>query len=60
ICTRKDEHLIVSPEQLSIFRGHLPHLAQFIHQDGAFFKRIKCVHIDKPHKIYTAGLAHHG
>jgi superfamily II DNA helicase RecQ len=56
----KYEHLIVSPEQLSMFNGHLPRLARLIHQDGAFVKRIKRVHIDEAHNIYTAGLAHHG
>ncbi|KAG0692229.1 hypothetical protein DFH29DRAFT_786633, partial [Suillus ampliporus] len=56
----KYEHLIVSPEQLSMFNGHLPCLARLIHQDGAFVKRIKRVYIDEAHNIYTTGLAHHG
>ncbi|KAG0699964.1 hypothetical protein DFH29DRAFT_808229 [Suillus ampliporus] len=49
-------HLIVSPEQLFMFNGHLPRLARLMRQDGAFVKRIKHVHIDEAHNIYTAGL----
>jgi superfamily II DNA helicase RecQ len=60
ICAGKYEHLIVSPEQLSMYNGHLPRLARLIRQDGAFIKKIKRVHIDEAHNIYTAGLAHHG
>ncbi|KAG1846147.1 P-loop containing nucleoside triphosphate hydrolase protein, partial [Suillus tomentosus] len=53
-------HLIVSPEQLFMFNGHLPRLACLIHQDSIFINRIKRVHIDEAHNIYTAGLPHHG
>ncbi|KAG1790241.1 uncharacterized protein HD556DRAFT_1446377 [Suillus plorans] len=53
-------HLIVLPEQLFMFNGHLPRLAQLIRKDSIFIKRIKRVHIDEAHNIYTAGLPHHG
>jgi hypothetical protein len=60
IRTGKFNHLIVSPEQLFVFNGHLPRLARLIRQDGLFVKRIKRVHVDEAHNIYTAGLPHHG
>ncbi|KAG2737040.1 P-loop containing nucleoside triphosphate hydrolase protein, partial [Suillus brevipes Sb2] len=56
IRTGKFNHLIVSPEQLFVFNGHLPRLARLIRQDGLFVKRIKRVHVDEAHNIYTAGL----
>jgi hypothetical protein len=43
-----------------MFNGYLPRLTRLIHQDSIFIKRIKCVHIDKAHNIYTAELPHHG
>ncbi|KAI9567581.1 hypothetical protein HD554DRAFT_2007159, partial [Boletus coccyginus] len=51
-------HLIVSPEQLSMFDGHLPRLARLIRQDRSFTSRIRRVHIDEGHNIYTAGHSH--
>ncbi|KAG1721428.1 P-loop containing nucleoside triphosphate hydrolase protein [Suillus paluster] len=56
----KFSHLIVSPEQLSMFNGHLPCLARLIRQDRAFTQQIKRVHVDEAHNIYIAGLSHHG
>jgi superfamily II DNA helicase RecQ len=43
-----------------MFNGHLPRLARLIRQDRNFIQRIKRVHIDEAHNIYTAGLPHHG
>ncbi|KAF9226186.1 hypothetical protein BS17DRAFT_684743, partial [Gyrodon lividus] len=60
IQTSKYQHLIVSPEQLGMYNGHLPRLAHLICQDHSFSKKISCVHVDEAHNIYTAGLAHHG
>jgi superfamily II DNA helicase RecQ len=37
-----------------MFNGHLPCFAR------TFTQRIKSVHIDEAHNIYTAGLPHHG
>ncbi|KAG2090595.1 uncharacterized protein F5147DRAFT_620217 [Suillus discolor] len=56
----KFTHLIVSPEQLSMFNGHLPRLARLLRQNRTFTQHIKRVHIDEAHNIYTAGLPHHG
>lgn len=42
-----------------MYSRHLPQLAQLIHQDQSFNKKISHVHVDKAHNIYTAGLAHH-
>ncbi|EPQ52819.1 hypothetical protein GLOTRDRAFT_46656, partial [Gloeophyllum trabeum ATCC 11539] len=50
---------IVSPEQLGIYKGHLPRFARLL-QSRAFCKMIKHVHIDEAHHIYTAGLPKHG
>jgi superfamily II DNA helicase RecQ len=45
-----------------MFNGHLPpsRLARLIRQDRSFKSRIRRVHIDEGHNIYTAGLSHHG
>ncbi|KAF8134555.1 hypothetical protein EV363DRAFT_1078224, partial [Boletus edulis] len=53
-------NLVVSPEQLSMFNGHLPRLARLIQQDRSFATRIRRVHIDEAHNIYIAGVSHHG
>ncbi|KAF9218744.1 hypothetical protein BS17DRAFT_668501, partial [Gyrodon lividus] len=34
------QHLIVSPEQLGMFNGHLPRLARLIRQDRVFTNKI--------------------
>ncbi|KAG1893191.1 uncharacterized protein F5891DRAFT_963388 [Suillus fuscotomentosus] len=39
----KFTHLIVSPEQLSMFNGHLPRLTRLLRQDQTFTRRIKHV-----------------
>lgn len=46
--------MIVSPEQLTLFNGHLPRLARLLRQDQSFRNKISHVY------IYTAGLPHHG
>ncbi|KAG2058724.1 hypothetical protein BDR06DRAFT_875580 [Suillus hirtellus] len=56
----KFAHLIILPEQLSMFNDHLLCLARLFQQNCTFTQRIKCVHIDEAHNIYTAGLLHHG
>ncbi|KAG2144383.1 P-loop containing nucleoside triphosphate hydrolase protein [Suillus bovinus] len=60
IHTGKFAHLIVSPEQLSMFNGHLLCLARLLRQNCTFTQHIKHVHVDEAHNIYTAGLPHHG
>lgn len=52
--------MIVSPEQLSLFNGHLPRLARLLRQDQSFRNKIRRVHVDEAHNIFTAGLPHHG
>ncbi|KAF8432233.1 P-loop containing nucleoside triphosphate hydrolase protein, partial [Boletus edulis BED1] len=54
------QHLIISPEQLTLLNGHLPRLARFLRQDQSFRTKISWVHVDEAHNIYTAGLPHHG
>ncbi|KIJ57528.1 hypothetical protein HYDPIDRAFT_171650, partial [Hydnomerulius pinastri MD-312] len=54
------QHLIVSPEQLGMYKGHLPRLARLIREDKQFSRKISRVHVDEAHNIYTAGLSHHG
>ncbi|KAF9228132.1 hypothetical protein BS17DRAFT_805720 [Gyrodon lividus] len=54
------QHLVVSPEQLGMFNGHLPRLARLIRHDRVFTSKISRVHVDEAHNIYTAGLSHHG
>jgi superfamily II DNA helicase RecQ len=51
--------LIVQPEQLQPFGGHLPRLAQVL-RHTRFSKLVKQVHIDEAHTIYTAGIPLHG
>ncbi|KAJ7704873.1 hypothetical protein B0H17DRAFT_1175425 [Mycena rosella] len=53
------QHLIVQPEQLKMFQGHLPRLARLLNTPK-FVKTIACVHIDEAHTHHSAGLAHHG
>ena len=43
-----------------MYKGHLPRLARLIRQDRTFMKKIRRVHVDEAHNIYTAGLPHHG
>ncbi|KAF4593863.1 ATP-dependent DNA helicase sgs1 [Pleurotus pulmonarius] len=52
-------HLLVQPEQLSKFRGHLPRLAQLL-DERDFIKQIRCINVDEAHFIYTAGTANYG
>ena len=54
------QHLIVSPEQLGMFNGHLPRLASLLRKDRLFTGKICRVHVDEAHNIFTAGLPHHG
>ena len=54
------KHLIVSPEQLGPFNGHLPHLATLLRENHSFAQKISRVHVDEAHNIHTAGLPHHG
>ena len=51
--------LIVQPEQLQAFGGHLPRLAQVL-RHSPFSKFVKQVHVDKAHNIYTAGIPLYG
>ena len=51
--------LIVQPEQLQAFGGHLPRLAQVI-RHTRFSKLVKQVHIDEAHNVYTAGIPLYG
>jgi superfamily II DNA helicase RecQ len=46
--------LIVQPEQLQAFGGHLPRLAQVL-RHSRFSRLVKQVHVDEVHIIYTAG-----
>src|SRR6266581_7395565 len=48
--------LLVQPEQLFMFNGHMPHLARLIAEDRLFMQLIKRVHVDEAHFIYSAGL----
>jgi len=54
------QHLIVSPEQLGMYNGHLPRLARLLRQERTFANKIQRVHVDEAHNIFTAGLSHHG
>ncbi|KAF8486547.1 P-loop containing nucleoside triphosphate hydrolase protein [Russula emetica] len=51
--------LIVQPEQLQPFGGHLPRLAQVL-RNSQFSKLIKRTHVDEAHTIYTAGIPLYG
>ncbi|KAJ7269062.1 P-loop containing nucleoside triphosphate hydrolase protein [Mycena rebaudengoi] len=53
------QHLIVQPEQLKSFKGHLPRLARLLHIPQ-FLKSIARVHVDEAHSHFTAGLPHYG
>ncbi|KAJ7496356.1 hypothetical protein FB451DRAFT_1385766 [Mycena latifolia] len=53
------QHLIVQPEQLKSFNGHLPRLARLLNV-AHFTKTIARVHIDEVHFLHTAGLPHYG
>jgi superfamily II DNA helicase RecQ len=53
------QHLIVQPEQLKSFKGHLPRLARLFHIPQ-FVKTIARVHVDEAHFLYIAGLPHYG
>ncbi|TFY51933.1 hypothetical protein EVG20_g10774 [Dentipellis fragilis] len=52
--------LIVAPESLDSFDGHLPRVARLIRSSRLFSKLIKRVHIDEAHNIYTAGTSLYG
>ena len=51
--------LIIQPEQLQSFEGHLPRLAQAL-RNRHFAKHVKRVHVDEAHTIYTAGIPLYG
>lgn len=51
--------LIIQPEQLQSFEGHLPRFAQVL-RTPSFSRLVKRVHIDEAHTIYTAGIALYG
>lgn len=51
--------LIIQPEQLQPFGGHLPRLAQVL-RNSQLRKLIKKVHVDEAHTIYTAGISLYG
>lgn len=51
--------LIVQPEQMQPFGGHLPRLAQLL-RNPQFSKLIKRVHVDEVHTVYTAGISLYG
>ena len=51
--------LIIQPEQLQSFGGHLPRLAQAL-RNRQFVKLIRRVHVDEAHTIYTAGILLYG
>ncbi|KAJ7772814.1 hypothetical protein B0H14DRAFT_3859400 [Mycena olivaceomarginata] len=53
------QHLIVQPEQLKMYQGHLPRLARLLHKQ-CFLKTIARVHVDEAHFHYLAGLPQHG
>ncbi|KAJ7314178.1 P-loop containing nucleoside triphosphate hydrolase protein [Mycena albidolilacea] len=52
-------HLIVQPEQLGSFHGHMPRLARLL-TSVQFARKIARVHIDEIHFLYIAGLPHYG
>ena len=51
--------LVIQPEQLQTFEGHLPRFAQTL-RNPHFSKLVKRVHIDEAHTIYTAGISLYG
>ncbi|KAJ7845810.1 P-loop containing nucleoside triphosphate hydrolase protein [Mycena olivaceomarginata] len=53
------QHLIVQPEQLGSFHGHMPRLARLL-TSVQFARKIARVHIDEIHFLYIAGLPHYG
>ncbi|KAJ7193460.1 hypothetical protein GGX14DRAFT_304251, partial [Mycena pura] len=53
------QHLIVQPEQLKTFQGHLPRLARLL-KKPKFTKTIARVHVDEAHNHYLAGIPRHG
>ncbi|KAJ7603812.1 II DNA helicase [Roridomyces roridus] len=53
------QHLIVQPEQLKTFQGHLPRLARLL-DVPQFTKTISRVHVDEGHNHVLAGLPRFG
>ncbi|KAJ7091715.1 II DNA helicase [Mycena crocata] len=53
------QHLIVQPEQLQMYQGHLPRLARLLNVHR-FVKTIARVHVDEAHNHHAAGLSHYG
>jgi superfamily II DNA helicase RecQ len=51
--------IIVQPEQLQSFEGHLPRLAQAL-RNRHFVKLIRRVYVDEAHTIYTSGIPLYG
>ncbi|KAJ7827770.1 P-loop containing nucleoside triphosphate hydrolase protein [Mycena olivaceomarginata] len=52
------QHLIVQPEQLGLFHGHMPQLARLLSLTQ-FARKIAHLHIDEIHFLYIAGLPHY-
>ncbi|KAJ7211404.1 P-loop containing nucleoside triphosphate hydrolase protein [Mycena pura] len=55
----KVSHLIVQPEQFSLYHGHLPRMARLLH-DHKFVSRVAAVAVDECHNIYMVGSAVNG
>ncbi|KAJ7677144.1 P-loop containing nucleoside triphosphate hydrolase protein [Mycena olivaceomarginata] len=53
------QHLIVQPEQLGMYQGHLPRLAGLLNV-SSFVKTLARVHVDEAHNHHAAGLPHYG
>ncbi|KAI0069310.1 hypothetical protein BV25DRAFT_1910992 [Artomyces pyxidatus] len=47
--------IIVSPESLGNYDGHLPRVARLLRSENSFSRRIKRVLVDEGHFIYIAG-----
>ncbi|KAJ7809145.1 hypothetical protein B0H14DRAFT_2200874, partial [Mycena olivaceomarginata] len=54
------QHLIIQPEQLQSYNGHLPRLARLLLHKRRFLRTMARVHVDEAHFHYLAGLPLHG
>ncbi|KAF8149567.1 P-loop containing nucleoside triphosphate hydrolase protein, partial [Crassisporium funariophilum] len=52
--------ILVQPEQLFMHQGHMPRLARMIATQRQFRQKIKILHVDEAHFIYSAGMPHYG
>jgi superfamily II DNA helicase RecQ len=52
--------LIVTVEQLSLYKGHLPRFARLIRQDRSLLSKFKLMNIDEAHFLYMTGIRKHG